>query len=527
MAQAALRGAEAMSASGACPIASSRRPRTAAPAFRPSPPAHSNYGPCISSGTPRGSALLRTCAAAPQSPAPAPAPHSGGPGPEPSGSGAAAADAVMEAVAAQAADAAALVGAAWDPEGLFAKAGGPLNFAAGQQMGDLILRRQREREARMAAVAAAAAVPAATAAPAAAAAPVAAAAVAVAAPATTGDVTPVPPLPAGLPPMRPLPVPVPSPELGLAPSELPAAVVAEAEALLRERFMGVDLATPGLRLLHLDPPVLTVDGFLPDHVCDAMIAAAEASGRMVGSRIGAGNASAAYGPNAASARRTSRGMMVTPGVAGPAMDGVVSELHTRGKKLLRAGEGPAWGISGKLPRPRQYCYEALQVTRYDAGQHFLAHEDGFPPHIAASNAFQRHATLLVYLNDCPQGGATRFDQLGLAVRPKKGKLLLFFPAFADGSSDPRSLHTACDAVDIKYVTQQWVARGLALPGSSSSSSSASTSGGGGAKTAGATAAAVSAEARQAEARLEGLERAKAGKGKAGGKAAGGKGFGKK
>ena len=36
-----------------------------------------------------------------------------------------------------------------------------------------------------------------------------------------------------------------------------------------------------------------------------------------------------------------------------------------------------------------------------------------------------------------QGGATRFDQLGLAVRPRKGKLLLFFPAFADGSADPR------------------------------------------------------------------------------------------
>eukprot|EP00198_Chlamydomonas_reinhardtii_P010683 XP_001700020.1 predicted protein [Chlamydomonas reinhardtii] len=177
-----------------------------------------------------------------------------------------------------------------------------------------------------------------------------------------------------------------------------------------------------------------------------MVRAAEASGRMAGSRIGAGNASAAYGPNAASARRTSRGMMVTPGVAGPAMDGVVSELHARGKKLLRAAEGAAWGISGKLPRPRQYCYEALQVTRYDAGQHFLAHEDGFPPHLAASNAFQRHATLL--------GGATRFDQLGLAVRPRKGKLLLFFPAFADGSADPRSLHTACDAVDTKYVTQQ-------------------------------------------------------------------------
>jgi hypothetical protein len=36
------------------------------------------------------------------------------------------------------------------------------------------------------------------------------------------------------------------------------------------------------------------------------------------------------------------------------------------------------------------------------GQHFLAHEDAFPPLLAASNGFQRHATLLLYLNDVPQ-----------------------------------------------------------------------------------------------------------------------------
>lgn len=36
-----------------------------------------------------------------------------------------------------------------------------------------------------------------------------------------------------------------------------------------------------------------------------------------------------------------------------------------------------------------------------------------------------------------QGGATRFDVLNLAVQPQKGKALLFFPSFADGTSDPR------------------------------------------------------------------------------------------
>lgn len=116
-------------------------------------------------------------------------------------------------------------------------------------------------------------------------------------------------------------------------------------------------------------------------------------------------------------------------------------------------------------------------------------QDGFPAGLARSNGFQRHATLLVYLNSTQevrccetrgaqlpppnlcraalhvstcspvqcsiqtvlpaypraavhwlfflQGGATRFDMLNLAVQPQKGKALLFFPAFADGTSDPR------------------------------------------------------------------------------------------
>lgn len=40
--------------------------------------------------------------------------------------------------------------------------------------------------------------------------------------------------------------------------------------------------------------------------------------------------------------------------------------------------------------------------RYTTGQHFLAHEDGFPPLLATANGFQRHATLLLYLNDVQQ-----------------------------------------------------------------------------------------------------------------------------
>jgi len=37
-----------------------------------------------------------------------------------------------------------------------------------------------------------------------------------------------------------------------------------------------------------------------------------------------------------------------------------------------------------------------------AGQHFLAHEDGFPASATLEKGYNRRATLLVYLNDVPQ-----------------------------------------------------------------------------------------------------------------------------
>lgn len=43
-----------------------------------------------------------------------------------------------------------------------------------------------------------------------------------------------------------------------------------------------------------------------------------------------------------------------------------------------------------------------QVACYEHGQHFLSHEDAFHVRLARANSFNRHATLLMYLNDVPQ-----------------------------------------------------------------------------------------------------------------------------
>ncbi|WP_164010780.1 prolyl hydroxylase family protein [Pyxidicoccus trucidator] len=66
--------------------------------------------------------------------------------------------------------------------------------------------------------------------------------------------------------------------------------------------------------------------------------------------------------------------------------------------------------------------ERLRCYRYEAGQYFAPHFDG---------AFVRHSdersllTFMVYLNDCPHGGATNFFALGYSVTPSMGTALLF------------------------------------------------------------------------------------------------------
>ena len=66
--------------------------------------------------------------------------------------------------------------------------------------------------------------------------------------------------------------------------------------------------------------------------------------------------------------------------------------------------------------------ERLRCYRYEAGQYFAPHFDG---------AFRRSRdevsllTLIVYLNECPGGGATNFPGLERTVTPKPGRALLF------------------------------------------------------------------------------------------------------
>ncbi|GAX11652.1 hypothetical protein FisN_7Lh012 [Fistulifera solaris] len=112
--------------------------------------------------------------------------------------------------------------------------------------------------------------------------------------------------------------------------------------------------------------------------------------------------------------------------------------------------------SSSLKQQARY-FEAPTIIRYEPGQLLAPHYDAnFSAATEDANrGGQTLATLLVYLNNVPQGGATRFGKLDLMVQPTRGDALLFFPADANGCFDERTEHEGCPAIDEKWIARIW------------------------------------------------------------------------
>jgi prolyl 4-hydroxylase len=116
--------------------------------------------------------------------------------------------------------------------------------------------------------------------------------------------------------------------------------------------------------------------------------------------------------------------------------------------------------------------EGLQVLHYGEGGEYQPHFDYFSPGDPGSEAQmvvggQRVSTLLIYLNDVAQGGATVFPALGLRVLPRKGMAVYFEYSNRDGQVDPLTLHGG-EPVEKgeKWIITKWMRQrsyGLAAP----------------------------------------------------------------
>jgi prolyl 4-hydroxylase len=90
--------------------------------------------------------------------------------------------------------------------------------------------------------------------------------------------------------------------------------------------------------------------------------------------------------------------------------------------------------------------EELQVVNYGVGGHYEPHYDFVR---ASENADwiatigNRVSTVLFYMSDVAQGGATVFTKLNVGAWPKRGSAVFWHNLHASGARDFRTLHAGC------------------------------------------------------------------------------------
>lgn len=146
-----------------------------------------------------------------------------------------------------------------------------------------------------------------------------------------------------------------------------------------------------------------------------------------------------------------------------------NEIHThrtsRGAMLQRAECELVARIEGRLASLTQWPAEhgeGLQLLHYEKGNEYRPHFDWFDPaqpgparHLERGG--QRVATVIMYLSDVEQGGATTFPEAGLAVQPRRGHALYFANTDSQGKPDMRALH-AGEPVEsgTKLIATKWL-----------------------------------------------------------------------
>lgn len=198
-----------------------------------------------------------------------------------------------------------------------------------------------------------------------------------------------------------------------------------------DRFCpSLDKNYPGIRVVNSDPLILEVEDFFPAEWCDDYISRADSLGKLYQSQT---------------------------------FSSLTSTQRTSNTWYLKYADVPEFLQRTKALTGKQIeTFEEPQIVRYEMGQQFTWHYDALPPSMK-KNGGQRVATILVYLNDVDSGGATCFKDYGIQIKPQRGKALLFFPCFADGTPDDRTMHAGQVAMDTKFIAQMWLHESAYVP----------------------------------------------------------------
>ncbi|CAI5477274.1 unnamed protein product [Closterium sp. Yama58-4] len=109
------------------------------------------------------------------------------------------------------------------------------------------------------------------------------------------------------------------------------------------------------------------------------------------------------------------------------------DLSAAGKVCMKI-RGCAKLITGIVDFERLATSE-LQLVKYEVGQEYKAHYDG---RMLPDGTLEARGTFLVYLNDGFEGGETYFPNVGIKVKPERGKAILWYTHLTDqGIEDSR------------------------------------------------------------------------------------------
>lgn len=103
-------------------------------------------------------------------------------------------------------------------------------------------------------------------------------------------------------------------------------------------------------------------------------------------------------------------------------------------------------------------YESFQILEYSKNQFYRSHHDS-SNRKDDSPSGHRILTFFLYLSDVEQGGETYFNRLDLAIRPKRGRALVWPSVRNDDPEmwDDRMFHEAQDViVGTKYAANHWI-----------------------------------------------------------------------
>nr|XP_041630374.1 prolyl 4-hydroxylase subunit alpha-2 isoform X3 [Drosophila kikkawai] len=135
---------------------------------------------------------------------------------------------------------------------------------------------------------------------------------------------------------------------------------------------------------------------------------------------------------------------------------IVKEMTKLGRRIKRRiGDMTGFDLQSS---------ESYQVINYAIGGHYGPHYDFFnfsTDHSKRKNDYRtggdRIATVLFYLSDVEQGGATAFPTARYIVYPRAGTALFWHNLDTEGNGDLLSRHTACAVISgSKWVMTEWI-----------------------------------------------------------------------